>query len=123
MNNPPKRMLYWYPTRKGELLCCETLPTLRELRTSSEMCLLNCVWPSWKAFIYYLYTGKVAFARLSSQKREPAASADVVRKEYFSPAAPQCSPKSMYKLADEVSASVLAPRITKMGQHSWDSLS
>ena len=70
---------------------------------------------SWKAFIYYLYTGKVAFACLRSQGRAPTPST-VVRKENLSPSPPLCSPKSMYKLADEVSIPVITPHMARLKQ-------
>lgn len=54
----------------------------------------------WKAFVYYLYTGKVEFSRLKSQK--PAVQ-PLAKTAQMSACAPPCSPKSMYKLADEVS--------------------
>lgn len=54
----------------------------------------------WKAFVYYLYTGKVEFARLKSQK--PVVQ-PLAKTAQMSASAPPCSPKSMYKLADEVS--------------------
>ncbi|KAI5889712.1 uncharacterized protein SCHCODRAFT_01158417 [Schizophyllum commune H4-8] len=48
---------------------------------------------TWKAFVFYLYTGKVAFRKLFSA--EDAGS-------ITSPAAPlKCSPKSMYAIAEQ----------------------
>ncbi|KAI4526158.1 hypothetical protein K525DRAFT_189736 [Schizophyllum commune Loenen D] len=48
---------------------------------------------TWKAFVFYLYTGKIAFKKLTSA--EDAGSVT-------SPASPlECSPKSMYAIAEK----------------------
>ncbi|EKM56940.1 uncharacterized protein PHACADRAFT_183507 [Phanerochaete carnosa HHB-10118-sp] len=60
---------------------------------AAELCL-----STWKAFVYYLYTGKIEFARLKSQK--PAIQ-PLAKTAQMSTKAPPCSPKFMYKLADE----------------------
>jgi hypothetical protein len=56
---------------------------------------------SLEAFVYYLYTGKISFAHLSSQpeNREDSSqrSDDITLIT-----TPRCSPKSMYRLADKV---------------------
>jgi hypothetical protein len=49
-------------------------------------------WKTWYAFIYYCYTGTVAFAKLRSQS-----TPDERRHLEYGP--PRCSPKSMYQLA------------------------
>lgn len=54
-------------------------------------------YPTWKALVYYLYTGTISFAPLTSQLDAPGGSR---RHATFGP--PLCSPKSMYKLADEL---------------------
>lgn len=53
---------------------------------------------SWKALLYYLCIGETNFSPLKSQGAAPAATS----KSMFA-TAPPCSPKSMYRLADEVS--------------------
>jgi hypothetical protein len=56
---------------------------------------------SLEAFVYYLYTGRMNFAHLSSQ---PENRADSSHRSDDSTliTPPLCSPKSMYKLADKV---------------------
>lgn len=71
-------------------------------RLSALLLLIDMAY-SWKAFIYYLYTGDIAFTPLKSQlKTQP--SADATQRQVLALTAPPCSPKSMYRLADEVSA-------------------
>ncbi|KAL1665940.1 hypothetical protein GGF50DRAFT_113700 [Schizophyllum commune] len=54
---------------------------------------------TWKAFVFYLYTGKIAFRKLSSA--EGAGS-------FTSPASPlECSPKSMFAIAEKAKMSDL----------------
>ena len=57
----------------------------------------------WSAFVFYLYTGDVNFAPLTSQTQVPRPS-NSDSKETTTADAPRCSPKSMYRLADEVSS-------------------
>ncbi|KAI0826414.1 hypothetical protein BC629DRAFT_78047 [Irpex lacteus] len=58
-----------------------------------------------KAFIYYLYTGEVNFAPLSSWPHYPPSvsigSTTTPQVVMRVPEAPLCSPKSMYRLADK----------------------
>ncbi|KAF7290148.1 hypothetical protein MIND_01328000 [Mycena indigotica] len=49
---------------------------------------------TWKALLYYLYTGQIHFRKIKAGIRQTPA---VQREE----GAPECSPKSMYKLADK----------------------
>ncbi|KAH8101857.1 hypothetical protein BXZ70DRAFT_81018 [Cristinia sonorae] len=59
-----------------------------------------------KAFIFFLYTGQVAFKPLkSSPKTESASAASEVSPQAFS-----CSPKSLYRLADRYSHQGLKER-------------
>ncbi|EKM56960.1 uncharacterized protein PHACADRAFT_160515 [Phanerochaete carnosa HHB-10118-sp] len=67
-------------------------------------------YPTWKAFIFYLYTGDIAFAPLKSEVRTKPNSSDVARRENFTPSPPLCSPKSMYRLADELGLKDLKDR-------------
>ncbi|KIK98655.1 hypothetical protein PAXRUDRAFT_9405 [Paxillus rubicundulus Ve08.2h10] len=55
---------------------------------------------TWRAFVYYCYTGKVAFYPLRSQMPRNKFP-EVVG------ATPSCSPKSMYRLADKASSGLL----------------
>jgi hypothetical protein len=55
--------------------------------------MLTSLW-SWNALLYYLYTKKVVFRALKSTKKREFAKARGGPLE--------CSPKSMYKLADAV---------------------
>ncbi|KIP03404.1 hypothetical protein PHLGIDRAFT_121629 [Phlebiopsis gigantea 11061_1 CR5-6] len=57
-------------------------------------------YPTWNAFIFYIYTGDVVFAPLKSQVQMPEPG--TVRRDGLTAAAPRCSPKSMYRLADEL---------------------
>ena len=50
---------------------------------------------SWQALLLYLYNDHLEFANLRSEGRAPSAAAVGI-------ASPQCSPKSMYRLADKV---------------------
>ncbi|GJE86650.1 hypothetical protein PsYK624_027310 [Phanerochaete sordida] len=97
-----------------------TLPAVSEARddSSSEnnieaevpgqqgriVVLRSFAYPTWKAFIYYLYTGKVVFAPLRSRKSAVRPPTKAIQ---MSASAPACSPKSMYKLADELGISEL----------------
>lgn len=67
-----------------------------------DLIIAKKIFLSWKALIYYLYTGKVSFSHLKSQKLQQCSAVDSDREEYVSAAIPLCSPKSMYQLADEV---------------------
>ncbi|KAF8832971.1 hypothetical protein BDN67DRAFT_986340, partial [Paxillus ammoniavirescens] len=55
---------------------------------------------TWRAFVYYCYTGKIAFYPLRSQ---------MPRNKFpeVAGAPPSCSPKSMYRLADKASSVLL----------------
>ncbi|KAI1796418.1 hypothetical protein LXA43DRAFT_879681 [Ganoderma leucocontextum] len=53
---------------------------------------------TWRAFIFYAYSGKLSFAPLKSQERARESSKRGP-KGLFEP--PSCSPKSMYKLAEK----------------------
>ncbi|KAI0338353.1 hypothetical protein BDW22DRAFT_707512 [Trametopsis cervina] len=57
--------------------------------------LRDVAFSTCKALMFYIYTGKVRFARLRSQSVLPAAKASGAN------LAPLCSPKSMYRLADK----------------------
>ncbi|KIP10838.1 hypothetical protein PHLGIDRAFT_11103 [Phlebiopsis gigantea 11061_1 CR5-6] len=61
----------------------------------------NFAYPTWNAFMYYLYTEEVTFAPLRSQT-QTLKSSDAAQNEVTTPVAPQCSPKSMYSLAHEL---------------------
>ncbi|KAI0088865.1 hypothetical protein BDY19DRAFT_152585 [Irpex rosettiformis] len=54
-----------------------------------------------EALIYYLYTGTVSFAPLRSSPPVPETLLDEMVPETISLSVPQCSPKSMYRLADK----------------------
>lgn len=70
-----------------------------------QVCLMsNFAYPTWKAFVFYLYTGQIAFAPLKSQGNPSTGSSNLKpsRKDNYTPSPPLCSPKSMYRLADEL---------------------
>ncbi|KAF8893869.1 hypothetical protein BD779DRAFT_957150 [Infundibulicybe gibba] len=55
----------------------------------------DAAYKTWKALIWYLYTGKIDFLPLRSQGQDPPPTTiDIFR--------PTCSPKSMYRLADKL---------------------
>ncbi|KAF9793401.1 hypothetical protein BJ322DRAFT_1103798 [Thelephora terrestris] len=54
-------------------------------------------WRTWKAVLYYLYTNKITFGRLSSQP--PVSMAEVGCRQAGSFQLPPTSPKSVYTLA------------------------
>ncbi|KAI0088866.1 hypothetical protein BDY19DRAFT_906358 [Irpex rosettiformis] len=62
-----------------------------------------------KAMVYFLYTGELDFAPLTSSSTHAQSSEDsTLTNSIRSPwAAPQCSPKSMYRLADKFGLSDL----------------
>ncbi|EKM56964.1 uncharacterized protein PHACADRAFT_183528, partial [Phanerochaete carnosa HHB-10118-sp] len=70
--------------------------------TGKIIVLRNFAYPTWKSLIYYLYSGKITFARLRSLNSQNAGSEDAGAQASTGPRAPTCSPKSMYKLADEL---------------------
>lgn len=70
--------------------------------TGKIVVLRNFAYPTWKTLIYYLYSGKVAFSRLRSSNTQSAAAEDAGAQANNGPTVPTCSPKSMYKLADEL---------------------
>ncbi|KAJ7062244.1 hypothetical protein C8F01DRAFT_1136995 [Mycena amicta] len=64
-------------------------------RLGRAIVLKGTAFKTWKALLYYLYTGRVRFMALRSES-EPASE------EPNGPTEPQCSPKSMYRLADKL---------------------
>ncbi|KAJ7612773.1 hypothetical protein FB45DRAFT_1036982 [Roridomyces roridus] len=65
------------------------------VRNGRVLVLKDTAFKTWKALLYFLYTGRVHFCTLKSQ--EPQESVVV---------GPTCSPKSMYRLADKVNLPV-----------------
>jgi len=58
----------------------------------------DVAFPTWRALIFYLCTGAVAFAPLGSQRKALPQYAS----RLMTPDPPPCSPKSMYRLADRL---------------------
>ncbi|KIO03982.1 hypothetical protein M404DRAFT_26602 [Pisolithus tinctorius Marx 270] len=61
-----------------------------------KICVKDVAFKTWKALVFYIYTGHISFAPLRSQ---PLISTHI----HHGPTdyAPMCSPKSMYRLADK----------------------
>ncbi|KIJ07652.1 hypothetical protein PAXINDRAFT_102872 [Paxillus involutus ATCC 200175] len=57
---------------------------------------------TWKALLFYLYTGRVTFCNLKSQDKAPTEALNCTDNP------PRCSPKSMYRLACKVGLESLA---------------
>ncbi|KAI0681975.1 hypothetical protein BC835DRAFT_1300973 [Cytidiella melzeri] len=57
----------------------------------------DVAYKTFKALVYYLYTGELRFAPLRSQSPKPGADTAVTTPRQV----PQCSPKAMYRLADK----------------------
>ncbi|PSS15404.1 hypothetical protein PHLCEN_2v3280 [Hermanssonia centrifuga] len=62
----------------------------------------HVAYSTWKALIFYLVTGEVAFAPLKSQRKESVKEADTDDQSPPNSSAPLCSPKSMYRIADQL---------------------
>ncbi|KAL1735618.1 hypothetical protein EV714DRAFT_233467 [Schizophyllum commune] len=67
----------------------EVLP--RVARREEVVRVTRHAYKTWRAFVFYMYTGKIAFKRLSSTGTSDCGAADPLH----------CSPKSMYRIADE----------------------
>ncbi|TFK94560.1 hypothetical protein K466DRAFT_290631 [Polyporus arcularius HHB13444] len=57
----------------------------------------DIAYRTWKAFVFYAYSGKTSFAPLKSQEQLEAPTSGQAGR--FEP--PPCSPKSMYRLAEK----------------------
>lgn len=77
--------------------------------TGNVRLMRNFAYPTWNAFMYYLYTEDVEFSLLKSQTQKPKSS-EAARNEATTVVAPQCSPKSMYRLAHELGLEDLMKR-------------
>lgn len=67
-----------------------------------KICVKDVAFKTWKALVFYTYTGRISFAPLRSQ---PPTSTHFHHGS--SDYAPMCSPKSMYRLADKYDLKVL----------------
>ncbi|PSS15400.1 hypothetical protein PHLCEN_2v3276 [Hermanssonia centrifuga] len=86
---------------KTEAISEELLKEHGAYGTGRVVILRDFAYPTWKALIFYLCTGEVAFAALQSQKKENIPAGQI------SPDAPLCSPKSMYRIADQLGLDAL----------------
>ncbi|TBU29596.1 hypothetical protein BD311DRAFT_660992 [Dichomitus squalens] len=59
----------------------------------------DIAYRTWKAFVFYAYSGRLSFASLKSQERARPDISKRNQKDFFEP--PPCSPKSMYRLAEK----------------------
>ncbi|KAI5889714.1 uncharacterized protein SCHCODRAFT_02635411 [Schizophyllum commune H4-8] len=72
----------------------------REPRRGEVVRLTNYAHRTWRAFVFYMYTGKIAFKRLSSTGVLDRGAADPLH----------CSPKSMYRIAHKAKLDDLRAR-------------
>ncbi|KAF9779897.1 hypothetical protein BJ322DRAFT_349695 [Thelephora terrestris] len=72
----------------------EPLHSSAEVESSPDLLLCTGAWKTWRALFSYLYTGKIVFSPLRSEKVAPTLPLS-------------CSPKSMYSLAKLVSLEVV----------------
>ncbi|KAI0341441.1 hypothetical protein BDW22DRAFT_1358995 [Trametopsis cervina] len=72
----------------------------------------DIAYATWKALIFWIYTGEIVFAPLKSQNTATDASKPPV----LISALP-CSPKSMYRLADKVIVSLLSSPLNSHMEH------
>ncbi|GBE81450.1 predicted protein [Sparassis crispa] len=74
-----------------------------------QIIIKDAAFHTWRAFIFYLYTGKIKFMQLKSRDEE---ARNVELALYLSDpnSVPPCSPKSMYRLADKYGLAELQTR-------------
>ncbi|KAF9237963.1 hypothetical protein BU15DRAFT_62811 [Melanogaster broomeanus] len=80
---------------------------LRPIESSRHILVKDTAFRTWKALLFYLYTGRVTFHNLKSQGKVLTQALDCTDDP------PNCSPKSMYRLACKVGLESLASEALK----------
>ncbi|KAF9227285.1 hypothetical protein BS17DRAFT_764562 [Gyrodon lividus] len=86
-----------------DLQIIESASSTQQCRHEAAMQLIQvkcAAHRTWRAFVYYCYTGQITFYPLRSQMPRN-------RSPQVAGGPPLCSPKSMYRLADKASADLL----------------
>ncbi|KAH9938931.1 hypothetical protein B0H21DRAFT_757574 [Amylocystis lapponica] len=92
--------------KSSEILVESTGSTVRDALIPKELgqahrtvFVKDMAFKTWQAFMFYTYLGKVEFAPLRSQAGTTRKEKGHWQADLYKP--PQCSPKSMYRLADK----------------------